>query len=124
MNIEDKIYDLLKSLANGNIFPAITKQNESVPYITYQVITTEYDHTLRGETVLATPVYQFDCVCSTRNDALSLAKSVRDILDNYKDDDIEEITVINMTEMPNYTGTENIDRYAFIVEAEITYKEN
>jgi len=83
------IYDILKNdtdvaaLVGTKIYPMQTKESDSVPYITYQVISNVPSNTKQTASLIDRYRVQVSCFDTRHDKALLLAKRVRDVLDNH-----------------------------------------
>lgn len=133
MGLGLEIYTLLyadttvKGLVGTRIYPQVARQKENRPHIIWTVISTDREQKLDAPVGLATHNVQFDCINATYDSAQTLCDAVRKAIDGYNGtpstDKIEEITVTNEMDMPSADGTEVMERYGKILEAEITIRE-
>lgn len=133
MSLGAEIYKLLhddvyvEALVETRIFPNVARQNENRPQIIWTQISSDREPTLTAPVGLQTASVQFDCISATYDGAQSLADALRQCIDGYSGtpltDEILEITVTNEMDMPSADGTEVIERFGKIIEAEITIRE-
>lgn len=85
---ERAIYELLKTLANGDVFAMRAPDNHAGPFIIFQRVdrNTEIKKTLNrtpGTAGLAQVTMRIDAYADSYYDAKDLATSIEDILDGY-----------------------------------------
>ena len=77
--IEALLYEVLKDLADGRIFPDVVPTNTPVPYITYQAVGGEPMNFLSGDQPdKANTRMQVNVWAATRLEAAALAQQVED----------------------------------------------
>ncbi|MDR5790281.1 DUF3168 domain-containing protein [Caballeronia sp. LP003] len=77
---EDQLFAVLDSAMPGRVFTPIAPANFSEPYIIYQDVTTQSQHTLCGYTGLDQVFWQVDSYARTRREAKSNMQRVIDAL--------------------------------------------
>lgn len=93
MSLESKIYSLLnadttiESLVGEKIYPLIAGENETLPYIVYQVLSDVRDHDLQNICGMAIANIQVSCWANSYANVISLKDAVLDCLDNFSDYD-------------------------------------
>ena len=98
------IYSILKNdsavaaLVGVKIYPMQTKEGDSAPYITYQTISNVPSNTKQTASLLDRYRVQVSCFSKVYEDAIFLAKLVRNALDNHA---LGSYTYTDNT--PNYT---------------------
>jgi hypothetical protein len=108
MTIEAQVYEVLKSLAGGRIYPDVAPEGEPVPYITYQAVGGEPINFLSGEAPGKTNTrMQLNVWAATRLVASEIGAQVEDAVRAAVDLQPEVLTgrVATYDETTQYRGT-------------------
>ncbi|MCP5017108.1 MAG: DUF3168 domain-containing protein [Ketobacter sp.] len=90
MTIESAIYSHLSTkssitaLVSDRIYPQIAPNSAEYPFITYNIVTEDHDHSMGGATGLANLILQLDVWASTVPTQVSLSEALRNALDGFK----------------------------------------
>lgn len=88
MTIETTLYTLLStasgvtSLVSTRIYPLVAPQDAALPYVTYQVVSTEAHNQLSGAAPSERKVVQINCISNTYANAKAIAEAVKTALVN------------------------------------------
>ncbi|QDV86919.1 tail completion protein gp17 [Planctomycetes bacterium TBK1r] len=115
----------------SRVIPDSLAQGETLPAITYRVISTTHEHDINGPKVgLATARIAIECYASTRVAANALAELVRlsGILDWEGDDNGVDVRAIEIDSGAEYLSEQNSEgshelRYITATDYSITYRE-
>ena len=89
MSIQSALYEHLKddsaisTIVGSKVYPLVASDDDSPPYITFQLITRGHEHDLGAASGLARTRMQVNCWQSTPTLAETLADTVRDALDGF-----------------------------------------
>lgn len=83
--VEYAVHELLSGLAGGRVYAIIAPQNVTAPFITFQRINGERWRSANAPSGLAQVTMQIDCYAEDFYSMKSLADSVENILDGYRD---------------------------------------
>ena len=90
MSIQSALYEHLKddagilAIVGDKVYPVVAGPDDSLPYITYQLISRQHEHDLGAASGLARTRIQVNCWESTAALAETLADTVRDSLDGFR----------------------------------------
>jgi len=132
--IEEGIVDILTGASNvtnlvaTRVYPIIAPQDASLPYLTFQCISANRDHTFDGPSGFCMSRYQINCWATTYNVAKDCLEAVRKTMDGYSgtvaNRNVQCIHSENEGDMINKTpGTDVIDRYGKRFDVIISFDE-
>jgi hypothetical protein len=82
--IAEAVYELLKSYASGRVYNLRAPQNETAPFIVFNVLETESDSALEGLTDYWTARLQVDVYSETIADAREISAQIVESLGSYQ----------------------------------------
>ena len=82
--VEKAVYELLKGLANGQVYVVIAPQNVSGDFITFHRVDSDRIRSINGPSGLSEVYIRVDCYSETYYGMKALASQAEEILDGYK----------------------------------------
>ncbi len=82
MTIEQDIYNTLKTLASGRVYPLVIPEKSVMPAITYLRIAYTPENTLDGGATIDQIRIQVDTYANTYAESKTLANSVRSVMES------------------------------------------
>lgn len=132
MHVEDAVLAYLKSyagltaLVGGRIYPEEVPETETLPAVTYILVSNVPIHTLDGKVTLERPVYQYTAYAETKAVARAVAAQIALALSDYHGTlsgvAVQKIELQNEMSTLISSGDGTVKTYTHDLEFEITYE--
>lgn len=118
--IEETIYRELSEVC-PRTFPTVAPKGVKAPFVIYTRVSTPRLRDFDGPTGNAMPTFRVDAYALDFDEARTLANSIRIKLDGYRDDVVQDCSLINEQDLSDLTSNPALSRVQ--LEFKISHKE-
>ncbi len=129
MSIEDAVFNRLDghagltALVASRIYPVMSPQNPTTPYVTYQRISTDRVSLLGEDTDIARPRFQISAWSTDRDEVVSVAAQIRDAFQRYSGTNASIVILDSYLENESDLYEPDTKLYQIPVDFEIWHRE-
>jgi hypothetical protein len=113
--VEQDVYDRIKTLADGRVYPTIPTENTQLPFLVYTITTSGKQVHIEGDSGLVNCTVDIDCWTINLDEALSILNQVLSALHVYRGGNIQGCFLQNQSTTQEEFGFHGQQTYSIWV---------